>query len=419
MIVYILYFIISIIMGILLLFISIFNFKIRANYYHSYKQIFSLSQSLKNIDKKILLFHAASAGEYEQIQPILRGVDRTKFFIVQSFTSPSIYNIDKDSSLYDIECYHPFDILWLSYLFFKIINPSKYIITRHDIWPGHILMAHHFKIPIYYINANIHKNSIWYKKSLRFLVKYFFKKINYFVVPSQYISENLMRILPSAPSAIVQDTRFNQIIHLKKNTAPNYTVSNADNITPNQVIVFGSIDQSDEKLIFNILPHIIKDKKIILVPHEVDSKTILRIASKLDELSISYTKFSKEDINFSKDIILVDVLGLLSQLYAVGQYAYVGGGFQRGVHSVLEPAAYGCIMACGPNIEMLDEAKLFKNQGYLSLIYNEADFKNFINKSSPGPNIMQNISDTADNMINLLFSSSDENFSNFSNNHKS
>ena len=94
-------------MGIVLLLLSIVNSKIRANYYNSYKQIFKLLQlsgNIKNSNKKVLMFHAASAGEYEQIKPILRGINRSKFFIVQTFTSSTIYNIESVSgeNLYDI-----------------------------------------------------------------------------------------------------------------------------------------------------------------------------------------------------------------------------------------------------------------------------------------------------------------------------
>ena len=67
-------------MGIVLLLLSIFNAKIRSNYYNSYKQIFKLLQlsgDIKNSNRKVLMFHAASAGEYEQIKPILRGLNRS------------------------------------------------------------------------------------------------------------------------------------------------------------------------------------------------------------------------------------------------------------------------------------------------------------------------------------------------------
>jgi len=402
-------------MGIVLLLLSIFNSKIRSNYYNSYKQIFKLlklSYDIKNSNKKVLMFHAASTGEYEQIKPILRGLNRNKFFIIQTFTSPTIYNIESidGEDLYDIKCYHPFDIFWLSYSFFKIIHPEKYIITRHDLWPGHILMANHFQIPIYYINANIHHNSIWYNQSLKCVAKYFLNKIHCFVVPSIYIAENLSNIIPSAKPLIVQDTRFNQIIHIKNTRHKENKLNNQYDIPRNKIITFGSIDDVDEKLIFKILPLITKNKKIILVPHEVDRQTIHRIEKQLNKLSISYAKFSKEGMNFSKQVILVDELGLLAHLYSMGTHAYVGGGFKRGVHSVLEPAAYNCLIACGPNIEMLDEAKLLKDRGYLTVIKQAIDLTVFTASTGTGPNLMDSVSVIASDMINALFLDSNDNF---------
>ena len=400
-------------MGIVLLLLSLVNAKIRSNYYNSYKQIFKLllfSGDIKNSNKKVLMFHAASAGEYEQIKPILRGINRTEFFIVQTFTSSTIYNIESVSGedLYDIKCYHPFDVFWLSYSFFKIIRPKKYIITRHDLWPGHILMANHFQIPIYYINANIHQNSIWYNQSLKGITKYFFNKIHRFIVPSIYIKENLYNILPTIKPRIIQDTRFNQIIHLKCNRGK---LTNKYDIPRNEVITFGSIDDLDEKLIFKILPAITKEKKVILVPHEVDRKTIHRIEKQLNKLSISYARFSTEGImNFSKQVILIDTLGLLAHLYSMGTHAYVGGGFKRGVHSVLEPAAYNCLIACGPNIEMLDEAKLLKDSGHLSIIQEAIDLTVFTASTGSGPNIMDNVSAIPSDMINVLVSDSRDNY---------
>jgi len=55
-----------------------------------------LKEKIKQINnKKILLFHAASAGEFEQIKPILRQLNKNNFFIIQSFTSPTIYHKEK------------------------------------------------------------------------------------------------------------------------------------------------------------------------------------------------------------------------------------------------------------------------------------------------------------------------------------
>ncbi len=415
MLAYIIYFFISIIMEILVLCLSLFNYKIRSNYYVSYKQLFYLWRCIKQQNKKVLLFHAASAGEFEQIQPILRGINRDEFFIVQSFTSPTAYNIDQNKYLYDIKCYHPFDIFCLSYLFFKILNPEKYIITRHDLWPGHILIANYFKIPIYFINANIHKNSIWYKKSLRKISRYFLNKIHTIIVPSQYIFNNLCEIISPKNIIVSQDTRFNQVayrsekISLEINSMFKQIYSRDIH---HQVMVFGSLDQEDEKII-NDLHAIVRFKKIILVPHEVDFKTIKRLENKIISTRIPYLKYTNlvKEFNNQQDtkiitpqILLVDSIGLLASLYSLGSTAYIGGGFIRGVHSVLEPAVYGCQMCCGPNIEMLDEAKLFKEKGFLNIINDHSDLLNFINQDYPLNDCLDNHSVVSEEMINLLTS---------------
>lgn len=47
--------------------------------------------------------------------------------------------------------------------------------------------------------------------------------------------------------------------------------------------------------------------------------------------------------------MLVDSVGLLAELYTLGQIAFVGGSFRGSVHSVMEPLAAGCITLVGPD----------------------------------------------------------------------
>jgi hypothetical protein len=49
------------------------------------------------------------------------------------------------------------------------------------------------------------------------------------------------------------------------------------------------------------------------------------------------------------DVVLVDRTGVLGDLYSLATAAFVGGGFHgAGLHSVLEPAAFGVPVAFGP-----------------------------------------------------------------------
>ncbi len=50
-----------------------------------------------------------------------------------------------------------------------------------------------------------------------------------------------------------------------------------------------------------------------------------------------------------REVVIVDKVGALGELYALADITYVGGGFgKRGLHSVLEPAALGAPVLFGP-----------------------------------------------------------------------
>ncbi len=49
-------------------------------------------------------------------------------------------------------------------------------------------------------------------------------------------------------------------------------------------------------------------------------------------------------------VMIVDFVGALAYIYRYASWAYVGGGFTRLLHSVIEPAVYGIPVSFGPNI---------------------------------------------------------------------
>ncbi len=98
MLLYLLYWLIAPILWILLFPACLFNTKIRHHWLNERKTWRSVEkkyQEQKN-EKIVVLFHAASTGEFEQLKPILKQMDRTRFFIIQSFFSPTVFNIEKN-----------------------------------------------------------------------------------------------------------------------------------------------------------------------------------------------------------------------------------------------------------------------------------------------------------------------------------
>jgi len=390
MLFYFFYFLLSPLFLVLIHIGKFFNKKISIHIENEKKTIQHVIKNLKNIDrklKKVLLFHATSAGEFEQLKPILKHINRKSYYVIQTFSSPEIYNKEFNNPLFDISCYHPYDFFWKSYFFFKNINPTAYIITRHDIWPFHLLIANKLDIKIFYINANLHKKSIWNQWYISKISKIIFKNITFCFVPSQAIFDYAKEFINERKIIITGDSRFDQIIE-RYNQNKNIDYLPVDFLST-QNIVFGSYDLYDEPYIIDSISKcypegnkslLEKKHKIILVPHENDSFIINRIIDKLKINHFNVIKFSEIDYTDNRiHILIIDKVGILADIYRYSKLAYVGSGFGRGVHSVTEPAIHNCLVGFGPNIELLDEAKYIYNHNLGYMVSNIDDMCEFIN----------------------------------------
>ena len=67
-------------------------------------------------------------------------------------------------------------------------------------------------------------------------------------------------------------------------------------------------------------------------------------------------KVYKENIN-NNNVLILDNIGVLSNVYKYGELAYIGGGFNAGIHNILEAAAFGLPIIFGPNYQKFKEAK--------------------------------------------------------------
>jgi len=387
MLFYFFYFCFSPFFYVLLIIAKFFNSKIHQHLKQEKDSIYKVVDKLRDNNKKVLLFHAASAGEFEQLKPILSRIDRSKYFIIQSFTSPTIYKTSFKSNSFDVSCYHPVDLWWRAYTFFTTLKPSAYIITRHDIWPAHLFIARILKVKIIFINANLHKNSIWLKPGMKMISKTIFKNIDYSFVPSESIQNKLKSIYSSNKIIITGDSRFDQIIdrhtlNSTKDFLPAYFENSFNTI-------FGSYDYKDEQIIINSLIDTYKNgeqsliklnHRIILVPHEIDYHSINKMVKALEDAKFQpklLSKITKD--NITCNVLIIDQVGILADIYKYCKLAYVGSGFSDGVHSVIEPGIYGCAVSYGPNIELLDEAKDINQKGIGIMVHNEKDLCQFLN----------------------------------------
>ena len=364
---------------------AIFNPKIRHHWLHGRVSIKSARVKIQ-LDAKsrtVVLFHAASTGEFEQLQPVLKKIDRSRYFILLSFSSPTVFKPEKDTPLADAVCYHPFDFPWSALLFFRRLNIQYYIITRNDLWPSHLFTANKMGIYTVLINANLYRE-VHYTTGLYLS---FFQRLlgqfNLILTSSERLKNNLTNVVPDDKIKVTGDSRLDRVLERQKgNTNPLLP----DSYKESRTLILGSLIPSDYPYVFGGLEKYYpngqqsleeKDHRIIIVPHEIRSPVLEEIESELKKMKFEYMYYSQKEKLQNSRVIIVDEVGILADLYSYSDISYVGAGFGAGVHSVLEPAVYHNAVSFGPKFHIVDMAVSLLNNNLASVIETAEDFARF------------------------------------------
>ncbi len=130
-----------------------------------------------------------------------------------------------------------------------------------------------------------------------------------------------------------------------------------------QVIVAGSTHETEEESILKAFVEYRKqsDSKLIIVPrHPERFDSVYQLMNKYAKKnSLSVSRFSISQ-NFETDLVLIDAMGELNNIYAISDIAIVGGAFKEGIggHNPLEPAHFGCKIITGKHFH--DQRELYK-----------------------------------------------------------
>ena len=175
------------------------------------------------------------------------------------------------------------------------------------------------------------------------------------------MSKNLLENVGVTNAQISGDTRFDSVFE-NSNSVQNFPEITAF-VQDKKVVVFGSTWEEDEAIIVKWINKQV-DIKCIIAPHEINSSKIVALQNKISKSCGIYSKG-----NFiNNDILIIDKMGMLKHLYAYGTVNYVGGGFGKGIHNLLEAVVFGKNVLFGPNYKKFPEAfELIKIGGGISV----------------------------------------------------
>lgn len=325
-------------------------------------------------------FHFTSVGEFEQAKPLIEAI-RDEVRIVLTYFSPSVHPNVSNYPHHDAAIYLPLDTSRNAERLFQIIKPSLLVFSKFDIWPNLVWGAAKRKVPIALIAGTLHAQS----KRLTSVARPFFKEVHRHISVHCVISDDdaqrfRMICPPSTQIEVTGDTRFDRVYQRAVAVNEETEFFPGQSTLERPILIAGSTYLEEERVVLEAyhrlgekashnhnLPH------LILVPHEPTTERISEIQTQLDHLEISRVCFSdlREGVNLNEtDVIVIDTIGLLAQLYRLGDVAFVGGSFHGSVHNVMEPAAMAKPILFGPTIHNAYEAGILKARGAAQLVNN-------------------------------------------------
>lgn len=294
-----------------------------------------LEKALTANSRPVAWFHTASLGEYEQGKPVIEAFREQypNYFILVTFFSPSGYEIRKNAKDIDFVSYLPLDGFKSSARFLDLVKPQVAIFVKYEFWYFYLNGLRNRNIPILLISAIFRPNQVfftWYGGFFRDILTCFTQ-----IFVQEETSKKLLESIDIQHVQVGGDTRFDRVVQHLRQPKPWDVLDQF--INQQEFMVIGSAWQADMDVLIPLINSKAFPFKWVIVPHEIHPEELNRWASHI-ELPV---QFSTKEIVEDAQVLIVDQIGYLSQIYRGATFAYVGGAFGAGLHNTLEASVYG------------------------------------------------------------------------------
>jgi 3-deoxy-D-manno-octulosonic-acid transferase len=330
----------------------------------------------KQAGEKVIWFHCASLGEFEQARPLLEKIKQQypACKIALTFFSPSGYEVRKSYTLADIVAYLPLDTPENAKRFINYLQPDLALFVKYEFWYHHLNEMNNRQIPIVLFSSIFRPGQVFFKwyGGLHCKILSFYSRI---FVQNEESAALLKTINISA--TIANDTRFDRVKEIADNRKQYPFVEVfKDN---GKMLIAGSTWQHDEELILQcITNNVLPGYKYIIAPHDINPERIEQLLGLLKGRGVKFSDL-KTEAAAQADVLIIDNIGRLAALYSYADIVYIGGGFNTSVHNVLEPAVYGVPLLFGPNHTKSAEAIELTKQKGAFVINNYPSLQNMLN----------------------------------------
>ena len=326
--------------------------------------------------RPLLWVHAPSVGEGLQARPLLElaRIEAPALQLAYTYYSPSAEPFARGLDV-DFLDYLPFDTGGDAVAALEALRPSALVFSKLDVWPLLVDQAVRRRVRLGLVSATLAPGSGRRGGWAGLVLHDAYRQLDLVGAISEDDAERLVALgVRPERVRVTGDTRYDQVwrralaidregpllaplLATPSARARAARAATADEVSAGErfTLVAGSTWPADEAVLLDAWQTVRRQNpqaRLVLAPHEPTVPHLARLEgwaraqrATLARLSAIESGEGGADV----DVVLVDRVGVLAELYGAGDAAFVGGGFHgAGLHSVLEPAACALPVTFGP-----------------------------------------------------------------------
>ncbi len=379
--------------------------------YHKdfFQKLGFIPEDIASLDSPIWI-HAVSVGEVNlavKVGSALKKSSSDVPVIVSTTTSTgndlARKNINKGI---DKVFYYPLDITVVVRRVIKAVKPSLYMIIETELWPNMIEEMHAEGVPVVIINGRLSDSSFRNYKKISFVTKSIFRSVDIFCMQSELDAFRVKELgAPEEKVFVPGNLKFDELS--KISGSETFSKKDFGFGEKSDIIVAGSTHYPEENLIIDIFKRLKETRRglrLILAPRHIERIDAISVycetaGMRYDRLSefLGSGSLSVKD----PEVLLVDTIGHLKDLYELASIVFIGGSItDRGGQNPIEAAARGKAVVFGPNMTNFRQVSgLFLDNDASCRVRDEKDLERVLGELVDDPSRRQEISRNAEKVI--------------------
>ena len=327
-----------------------------------------LRETIAPAEKPVIWLHAVSVGEVEAALPIARRIitrlGAEHLFFTTTTKEGWEVTRKKLDGLKHLQ-YYPFDFPSVVEKFVNYYHPSLYICMETELWPFMLYSLKRKGVPIILANGRVSDRLNKTPLLLKPLYRWIFSCFDWIGLQTDEDMKRLHGFSSMLENIeVVGNTKFD-LPDPRGDPDSLQTLKKEFGLFDGPIIVFGSTHPGEEEIIakaYKFWRRTIGNITMIIAPRHIDRASDVAGILKQNEISFRLRTSTQPNIAPKDNVecLLLDTVGELTKIYALGELAFVGGSLiKRGGHNLLEPAAAGIPVLHGPYMDNFRAITIF------------------------------------------------------------